>query len=111
MTADTELASHPDRGTNPRRVAAGRTNRAKRGPLSPAGRERLRAAAAAGRPWEAGTGPVTAAGKARAAANGCGRQVGPVSVRAARREVAAVAGVLAAGRAVRGLAGGSPSAG
>ena len=37
---DTELASNP--GKNPKRVEAGKCNRAKRRGLTPAGRERLR---------------------------------------------------------------------
>ncbi len=69
---------------NPKRVAAGRRNGARRGPLTPEGRERLRRAALAGRPWEASTGPRTAAGKARAAGNGKLRQRGDLSVRALR---------------------------
>ena len=69
---------------NPRRVAAGRLNRRKRGPLTPEGRERLRQAALANRPWEHATGPRTAEGKARAAANGKVRQKGECSVREVR---------------------------
>ena len=57
------------RQPNPNRVAAGRLNRQKRGPLSTAAIERLRLAALANRPWEASTGPRTAEGKARSAAN------------------------------------------
>jgi hypothetical protein len=78
-------------------VAAGRAARARRGPLTEAGRARLRQAALRHRPWAASTGPTSAAGKARAAANGRSRQAGPVSVRQARAEVAALAAV-AAGR-------------
>ena len=67
---------------NPRRVAAGKLNRRKRGPLSPEGRERLRQAALANRPWLASTGPRTPEGKARAARNGKARQKGEQSVEA-----------------------------
>ena len=44
---------------NPRRVAAGRANRQKRGPLTEAGRQRLRAAALMHKAWEYSTGPTT----------------------------------------------------
>jgi hypothetical protein len=60
-------------GPNPRRVAAGRQNRAKRKGLTPAGRERLRQAALRSRPWQFVTGPRTAAGTARSAQNGRSR--------------------------------------
>lgn len=83
--ADTELTSTPAK--NPKRVAAGIRNRAKRKGLTPAGRERLRTAALGHRPWEHSTGPKTAAGKATAAANGKRRQLGPVSVRELRAEL------------------------
>lgn len=72
---------------NPKRVAAGRANRAKRGPLTPAGRERMRQAALANRPWVHSTGPKTEAGKRQAARNGKARQLGPESVREVRREL------------------------
>ncbi len=75
---------------NPRRQAAGRENRKKRGPLTEAGRERLRAAALRTMPWLRGTGPKTAAGKARSAANGRCRQRGPLSTRELRAEMADV---------------------
>jgi hypothetical protein len=83
---------------NPRRVAAGRLNREKRGPLTPEGRERLRQAALAGRPWRFATGPKTAAGLARVAQNYKGRLGGAPSARAVRRQLAAVGG-LAVGMA------------
>ena len=93
-------------GPNPRRVAAGRRNRQKRGPLTAAGRERLRAAALAGRPWEHATGPKTAAGKARSARNGASRPPDPGSARGARRQLAGEAALAAAMAALRrGLAG------
>ena len=75
---------------SPRRVAAGRINRAKRGPLTDAGRERLRQAAKANRPWEHSTGPKTLVGKRASSANGKVRQVGPISVRAAKADLAVV---------------------
>ncbi|MGL6094313.1 MAG: hypothetical protein ACRC7O_00745 [Fimbriiglobus sp.] len=88
---------------NPNRVRAGTANRRLRGPLTAAGRERLRETALAHQPWRAATGPTSAAGKAVAAANGKVRQRGPVSVRQARRAAATVAelcDVLAAARAL-----------
>src|SRR5262245_8611351 len=98
---------------NPRRVAAGRLNRRKCGPLSPAGRERLRQAALANRPWLASTGPRTPEGKSRAARNGKRRQKGGQSVREVRRSLAEVVGLvndMAAGRKLVAelLEGGSP---
>ena len=54
---------------NPRRVAAGRINHAKRRGFTPAGLERLREAAHRVRPWERATGPVTEEGKSRSAQN------------------------------------------
>ena len=48
---------------NPKRVAAGRRNRQRRGLLTDAARERLRQAALKNQPWKQSTGPRTAAGK------------------------------------------------
>src|SRR3954463_2492113 len=86
---------------SPRRVAAGKLNRQKRGPFTPAGLERLRQAALANRPWEGSTGPRTPAGKAAAARNGRARQRGEVSEREIRRsltEIKGLIGDLVAGR-------------
>jgi hypothetical protein len=66
---------------NPRRVAAGKENRKKRGPLTERGRERLRDAILHNKPWLRSTGPRTPAGKARVAENGRVRQRGPKSIR------------------------------
>lgn len=55
---------------NPNRVAAGRRNRQLRGPITAAGREKLRQAALKNKPWEHATGPRTCLGKTRSAANG-----------------------------------------
>ena len=90
---------------SPRRVAAGWANRARRGPLSAAGRERLRAAIWRHRPWEQATGPRTATGKAQAVRNGKRRQRGPKSVREMRAELAAVRALIRALRQVRQDAG------
>jgi hypothetical protein len=83
-------AALPSAAPNPRRVAAGKVNRSRRGPLSAAGLERLRAAALRDRPWRHATGPKTAAGKARVTENGKKRQIGPQSVRELRAELAEI---------------------
>jgi hypothetical protein len=83
------------RKPNPRRVAAGRLNQAKRGPLTAEGRERLRATALANKPWLSSTGPRTVKGKKATAANGRHDQaVGP-SIRESRREVADLLAMVA----------------
>ena len=99
---------------NPKRVAAGKLNRAKRGPLSAASRARLRAAALRSRPWLRSTGPKSAAGKAISAANGRARQTDALSVRQVRALLAGLSPFLtamAAARAAAGPPGGSPSSG
>lgn len=58
---------------NPKRVAAGRRNRAKRGSLSDAAKQLLSEAAKQNRPWESATGPKTQAGKAKSAKNRKGK--------------------------------------
>jgi hypothetical protein len=73
------------------RVAAGRLNRARRGPLSAEGRERLRQAALRNRPWEHATGPRSPAGRAQSIVNAKkAKQKGPRSVREVRAELAEV---------------------
>ena len=79
---------------NPRRVEAGRLNRRKRGPLTPAGRERLRQAIHRVQPWREATGPRTPAGKQRAAQNGKRRQLGTLSTRQVRAELAQISHLL-----------------
>lgn len=79
---------------NPKRVAAGRLNRAKRKALTAAGVERLREAALTHRPWEHSTGPRTPAGKVRSAANGKARQQGLDSVRSVKQALAEVRAML-----------------
>jgi hypothetical protein len=86
----------PDQPSNPRRVAAGRANRAKRGPLTPEGRERLRQAALRHRPWEHSTGPRTSAGRAQSVLNGKCRQVGPRSAREVKADLKVVRSLLRA---------------
>ena len=93
------MDDHPQ--PNPKRVAAGRANRAKRGPLSPVGRERLRAAARRNQPWQFATGPRTAQGRAQAARNGKKRQRGELSVRERSRQAAEVRALIGAMRATR----------
>jgi len=91
----------PPPAPNPRRVAAGKLNRAKRGGLTAAGAERLRRAALAQRPWEHATGPRSPEGKARSAANGLRRSTSGQSVRAALREVAVINSTVSALAAAR----------
>ena len=62
----------------------------KRRYISPEGRERLRAAAYAYAPWKFSTGPRSALGRAQAVVNGKRRQIGRISVRERRRQVADV---------------------
>jgi hypothetical protein len=81
---------------NPRRVAAGKANRARRGPLTEGGRQRLREAALANQPWRYATGPRSSAGKAQAARNGKLRQAGPSSVREVRAELRAAKALIRA---------------
>jgi hypothetical protein len=82
---DTELVSKPAK--NPKRVAAGKLNHAKRKGLSAKGRERIRQAAIRNRPWIYSTGPTSAAGKAQVKANGKRRQLGVFSVRELRADL------------------------
>lgn len=82
------------RDKNPRRVAAGQRNRQLRKGLSDGGRERLRAAALQHQPWRHSTGPRTAEGKAQSRSNGKRRQIGEISVRELRAEVADVDEVI-----------------
>ena len=81
------MSSAVKKEPNPKRVAAGRRNRALRGPLSEEARERLRQAALKNCPSQFSTGPRTPAGKAKSSQNGRWNQTGE-SVREARRAVA-----------------------
>lgn len=60
----------PAKTKNPKRVAAGRANRALRGPVGLLTRERLSRAAIRNQPWLHSTGPRTQAGKKKSAQNG-----------------------------------------
>lgn len=94
QNANTELVSKPPAVPNPKRVAAGRLNRAKRKGLTDEGRERLRRAAHDRKPWLLSTGPRTLAGKAMAAANGKKRQLGLLSVREMKVDLRKLRGML-----------------
>jgi len=85
---------------NPHRVSAGRANRRRRGPLTEAGRERLRAAAFRNKPWLHSSGPRTAEGKAQASRNGKRRQLGPRSAREIRADLKAVRAIIRSMREV-----------
>jgi hypothetical protein len=103
MNAKEPTAPNPN--PNPRRVEAGRLNRMKRGPLTEAGRERLRESALRHRPWQHATGPRTAQGKAQAAKNGKKRQCGALSVREVRGGLEALRQLLQEARTARRMAG------
>jgi hypothetical protein len=79
------MSGMPQRsGKNPRRVAAGRVNGAKRRAWGAADRLRLANQCRQRQPWLAATGPRTADGKRRAAANGRMHLPDPRSVRQVR---------------------------
>jgi hypothetical protein len=90
------VSQTPDQPPNPRRVAAGRANRAKRGPLTQEGRERLRTAALRNKPWLRSTGPKSPEGRAQSAINGKQGQVGARSVREVRADLKAVRALIRA---------------
>jgi hypothetical protein len=91
----------PSRAPNPRRVAAGKRNRALRKELTEEGRRRLQEAARRNQPWQHSTGPKTPTGKARAAQNAKNLQLGPLSVREIKRDLADLPGLLGDMRANR----------
>ena len=84
----------PKPSPNPKRVAAGRRNRAKSQGVTPEGRERLRQAALLNRPWLYSTGPRTPEGKAKVAMNGKARQKGPRSVRQIKADLGELRGLV-----------------
>jgi hypothetical protein len=84
-----------------RRIAAGRLNRLKRGPLSAEGIERLRQAAFRTQPWRHSTGPRSFEGKAQCVVNGKRRQLGPLSVREVRAEAVQIRAMIAVMRDAR----------
>ena len=92
QNANTEVASKP--APNPKRVAAGKLNWAKRKGLTADGRERLRRAAQINHPWRFATGPRTNEGKAIAAANGKRRQLGLLSTRELKADLRALRTML-----------------
>lgn len=73
---------------NPRRVEAGRRNRAKRKGSTPEERERHRQVAHQYQPWLHSTGPRTPEGKARIRASNQARQKGPLGIATIRAELA-----------------------
>jgi hypothetical protein len=75
-------------GPNPKRVAAGKRNRAKWKGFTEDGLQRLRAAIFRAKPWRFTKGPRTPEGKAKVALNGKKCQLGPISVAEAKAEVA-----------------------
>lgn len=86
---------------NPKRVAAGRLNRAKREGLTPEGREKLRRLALENQPWQHSTGPRTPEGKARIRASNKARQKGPLSIGAIRAELVEYRSLMNAMREAR----------
>jgi hypothetical protein len=76
---------------SPRRIAANRANSRKRKGFTPKGLQKVRASTLKHRPWQYSTGPKTPEGRRQSALNGKRRQKGPISVREARRQVAALA--------------------
>ena len=87
---------------NPRRVVAGRRNRALRRGLTDAGRERLRESTSRFQPWRFSTGPKSVAGRRQVATNGKVRQVGPISFRERRALMAELTADLGVFRLLRG---------
>ena len=79
---------------NPKRVAAGRRNRQKRGDLTPEGLQRLSDWANEHQPWVRSTGPRSIAGKTRSARNGLLNQPLDQETRDARAELADVTSLI-----------------
>ena len=100
------MDSSSQRSPSPARSAAGKANRARRGPLTAEGRQALRQAALRNKPWLASTGPRTAEGRKQAARNGKVRQKGAMSVRELQASLAGEVGVLDELRRARRLVAG-----
>ena len=88
---------------NPRRVEAGRRNRAKRKGLTPGGREKLRQLALQNQPWKSSTGPRTPEGKARIGTSNKARHKGPLSVTSIRADLAEYRNLMSAMQEARGM--------
>ena len=88
---------------NPRRVEAGRRNRAKRQGATPEERERHRQVALQYQPWRHSTGPRTAEGKARIRASNVARRKGVLSIAAIRAELAEYRSLMGAMREARAM--------
>src|SRR5258705_13661146 len=88
---------------NPRRVEAGRRNRAMRKGLTPEGREKLRQLALEHEPWRHSTGPRTPEGKARICVSNEARQKGPLGIAAIRAELAGYRSLMGAMREARAM--------
>jgi hypothetical protein len=86
----TEMTAKHATTPNPRCLAARRANWSKRRGFTAEGLQRLRESALKHRPWESSTGPRTIEGKIKVANNGRKRQVGPVSIRQLKAELAVV---------------------
>lgn len=91
----------PNHVKNPRRVAATKIARQKRGPLNQKARAKLRKLAYGRRLWEHTTGPRTPEGKARSAQNGLLSCKGGVSIRGLNRELSGVVVQLQSSRDLR----------
>lgn len=92
-----------DHTPNPRRVEAGRRNRARRRGLTPEGREKLRELALQHQPWTYSTGPRSPEGKARIALSNRARRKGTQSIASIRAEMAQYAGFIDEMRETRGM--------
>jgi hypothetical protein len=86
---------------NPKRVAAGKRNRAKWKGFTEEGLQRLRETIFRIKPWRFTRGPTTPEGKAQVARNGKKRQLGPTSIAEAKVEVAGLQRALQALREYR----------
>jgi hypothetical protein len=81
------METPPKKSPNPKRVAAGKLNRSKRGPISSIGKAKLRLAIYRVKPWLLSTGPKTSQGKAESARNGLLRVKNGENLRKVRRNI------------------------